>query len=150
MPEIDHEIKISAPPEQVFAALTTLDGVKGWHNPDAEGTGEVGSEWVFRFTDHPEFGWEVVDIGRAEQGRVAVHPRTRGFRGNHRNLHADEDRRRSHPRRARTRRLAGHTRQLPQVQHDVGRAAAPSARLRRDRRRRTGIRVGDLSCPSRA
>ncbi len=37
MPEIDHEIKIDATPEQVFAALTTLDGVKGWHTPDGDG-----------------------------------------------------------------------------------------------------------------
>ena len=60
MPEIDHEIKIASTPEQVFTALTTLDGVKGWHTPVAKGTGEVGSEWVFSFTDHSEFGWEVV------------------------------------------------------------------------------------------
>jgi hypothetical protein len=39
--------------------LTTLEGVKGWHTPTASGTGEVGSEWVFSFADHPEFGWGV-------------------------------------------------------------------------------------------
>jgi uncharacterized protein YndB with AHSA1/START domain len=59
MPEIDHEIKVSATPEQIFAALTTLDGVKGWHTPTASGTGAVGSEWIFGYTGHPEFGWEV-------------------------------------------------------------------------------------------
>ena len=59
MHEIDHEIKVSAPPERVFAALTTLDGVKGWHTPNASGDGSVGSEWVFTFADHPEFSWEV-------------------------------------------------------------------------------------------
>ncbi len=37
MPEIDHELKIDATPEQVYAALTTLDGVKGWHTPTASG-----------------------------------------------------------------------------------------------------------------
>src|SRR3954468_23714255 len=58
MPEIDHEIKIDATPDKVFAALTTLDGVKSWHAPTARGTGEVGSEWVFPFANHPEFGWE--------------------------------------------------------------------------------------------
>jgi uncharacterized protein YndB with AHSA1/START domain len=60
MPQIDHEIKIAATPEQVFTALTSLDGVKGWHTPTATGTGEVGTEWVFSFADHPEFGWEVI------------------------------------------------------------------------------------------
>jgi uncharacterized protein YndB with AHSA1/START domain len=59
MPEIDHEIKIAATPEKVFTALTTLDGVKGWHAPTATGTGEVGSEWIFSYADHPEFGWEI-------------------------------------------------------------------------------------------
>jgi uncharacterized protein YndB with AHSA1/START domain len=59
MPEIDHELKIDAPPERVYEALTTLEGVKGWHNPSVSGSGEIGSEWVFAFADHPEFGWEV-------------------------------------------------------------------------------------------
>lgn len=60
MPEIEHEIRIAAAPERVFAALTTVDGVKGWHTPTVAGDGEVGGEWVFTFADHPEFGWEVV------------------------------------------------------------------------------------------
>jgi uncharacterized protein YndB with AHSA1/START domain len=67
MPEIDHEIKISATPERVFAALSTLDGIKGWHTPTATGTGEVGTEWIFSFADHPQFGWEITasdDPGR--------------------------------------------------------------------------------------
>ena len=44
MPEISHQINVSGSTEQVFAALSTLDGVKGWHTPTASGTGEVGSE----------------------------------------------------------------------------------------------------------
>lgn len=59
MHEIDHEIRIAAAPERVYAALTTPDGLRGWHNPDVSGDGSVGSEWVFTFADHPEFGWEV-------------------------------------------------------------------------------------------
>lgn len=59
MHQIDHELKINAAPEQAYAALSTLDGVKGWQTPTASGTGEVGSEWVFSFADHPEFAWEV-------------------------------------------------------------------------------------------
>jgi len=61
LPTIDHEIKIDAPPEKVFAALTTLDGLKGWHAPSAAGSGDVGSEWVFSYADHPEFAWEVTE-----------------------------------------------------------------------------------------
>jgi uncharacterized protein YndB with AHSA1/START domain len=61
MAEISQQINISGTPEQVFAALSTSAGVKAWHTPAAEGTGEVGSEWVFGFADHPEFGWEIVE-----------------------------------------------------------------------------------------
>ena len=62
MTSLTHEFTESfdATPERVFAALTTLDGVKGWHTPTATGSGDVGTEWVFSFADHPEFGWEVV------------------------------------------------------------------------------------------
>jgi uncharacterized protein YndB with AHSA1/START domain len=62
VPQIDHEIKISAAPELVYDALTTLNGVKGWHTPTATGSGALGSEWVFSFADHPEFNWEIVAL----------------------------------------------------------------------------------------
>jgi uncharacterized protein YndB with AHSA1/START domain len=57
--DIDHELKIDATPEQVFAALSTLDGVKGWQTATASGSGAVGTRWVFSFAGHPEFVWEV-------------------------------------------------------------------------------------------
>ena len=60
MAEIRHEIKIAATPARVYAALTTLDGVRSWHTPLAEGTGAVGSTWAFVFTGRAEFDWEVV------------------------------------------------------------------------------------------
>lgn len=60
MPDIDHEIKIDGPPERVFAALTTLDGVARWHTPGSRGSGEVGSVWVFSYAGHPEFHWGIV------------------------------------------------------------------------------------------
>ena len=75
MHQIDHEINVSASPEQVYQALTTLDGVKGWHTPTASGTGAVGSEWVFTFADHPEFCWE---IAASEAPRKVVWKCTRG------------------------------------------------------------------------
>jgi uncharacterized protein YndB with AHSA1/START domain len=60
MPTIDHEIRIAAPADRVFTALSTLAGMRAWHTPNAEGGGGVGSTWVFPFADHPEFAWEVV------------------------------------------------------------------------------------------
>ena len=59
MPEIDHEIKIVSTPERVFAALSTIDGVRGWHAPTATGIGTLGSQWLFSYADGPEFGLEV-------------------------------------------------------------------------------------------
>ena len=60
MPVIDQEIRIQGSPEQVYAALTTVDGIRAWHAPGARGTGEIGTEWVFPYAGHPEFVWEVV------------------------------------------------------------------------------------------
>ena len=37
MTEINHEIKIKAAPERVFAALTTEDGLKGWYSAHVAG-----------------------------------------------------------------------------------------------------------------
>lgn len=62
MADINHEIKIAAPPERVYAALTTLDGVRSWHTPLAEGTGAVGSTWAFTFTGRAEFDWEIAAL----------------------------------------------------------------------------------------
>jgi uncharacterized protein YndB with AHSA1/START domain len=61
VPDIDHELKIAATPEQVYAALTTPDGLRGWHAPTVTGSGEVGGEWTFAYADHPEFRWAVVE-----------------------------------------------------------------------------------------
>lgn len=60
MLEIDHEIRIEATPEEVFAALSTRDGLAAWHTPNVTGSGDVGGEWVMTFTGRPEFGWEVI------------------------------------------------------------------------------------------
>jgi uncharacterized protein YndB with AHSA1/START domain len=61
MAEISHEIRISGTPEAVYDALTTIDGVRSWQTPNAEGTGAVGTEWVFTFTGRPQFVWEITE-----------------------------------------------------------------------------------------
>jgi uncharacterized protein YndB with AHSA1/START domain/DNA-binding transcriptional ArsR family regulator len=45
------EIVVAAPREQVYDALTTLDGLAGWWVPDASGSPEPGGELTFRFGD---------------------------------------------------------------------------------------------------
>ena len=62
MPEIDHQINVSANAEQVFVALATADGLRAWHNRDVTGAGSVGDTWQFRFADHPEFRWKVTAL----------------------------------------------------------------------------------------
>jgi uncharacterized protein YndB with AHSA1/START domain len=76
MVEIVHEIKISAAPQEVYDALTTLDGVRSWHTPLAEGTGAVGSTWAFKFTGRAEFDWQVVasDINERVQWKCTKGP----------------------------------------------------------------------------
>lgn len=61
MADIAHEIRISGTPEQVFDALATADGVRSWQTPHVEGTGAVGTEWVFTFTGRPQFVWEITE-----------------------------------------------------------------------------------------
>lgn len=75
MADIRHEIMITAPPERVFEALSTPAGIAGWHTPSVQGSGAVGSEWVFGYADHDEFGWHVM---LSEPSRSVVWRCTRG------------------------------------------------------------------------
>jgi uncharacterized protein YndB with AHSA1/START domain/DNA-binding transcriptional ArsR family regulator len=43
------QVAIAAPVEDVLAAVTTLDGVAGWWNPDVTGSPEPGGDLTFRF-----------------------------------------------------------------------------------------------------
>jgi len=76
VPDIDHEIKITAPPEKVYEALATHEGVTSWQTPAAVGTGAVGSEWVFPYTGRPEFVWEITasEPGQRVQWRCTEGP----------------------------------------------------------------------------
>lgn len=60
MADIEHEIKVRATPEVVFAALSTPAGMRGWHSSEVEGSGEVGSDWLLRSPDAPDFVWRVI------------------------------------------------------------------------------------------
>src|SRR5215468_9084619 len=59
--DVVHEIKIKAAPERVFQALTTLQGLRGWHSTQADGAGGAGGVLTFRHADGPTFRWEVTD-----------------------------------------------------------------------------------------
>ncbi len=51
MPHILHQIKISAPPERVFDAIATADGLRSWWTTDAIAEPIEGSIAEFGFND---------------------------------------------------------------------------------------------------
>ncbi len=49
MVDILHRIGITAPPDEVYAALTKVDGLASWWTQDTDGDGSVGGTLRFRF-----------------------------------------------------------------------------------------------------
>lgn len=52
MATIHHKIQIQAPKTEVYAALSTLDGLRGWWTTTTTGVTEEGGVIDFRFGDH--------------------------------------------------------------------------------------------------
>jgi uncharacterized protein YndB with AHSA1/START domain len=52
MHDIVHELTIAAPPDAVYAAITTAPGLANWWTTDCEVSADVGSEATFGFEDH--------------------------------------------------------------------------------------------------
>lgn len=90
-----HAVDITGDPAKVHAALTILEGLKGW--TVAEVSGGVGSTWTVKYPDGPTVVWEVTaqddhrvawtcvsgpdvstgttvafDLGRTPDGRVQI------------------------------------------------------------------------------
>lgn len=51
MPDMLHEISVDRPPGDVYAALTTEDGLTGWWTADVEAEPREGSTALFGFGD---------------------------------------------------------------------------------------------------
>ncbi|MBZ5578321.1 MAG: SRPBCC domain-containing protein [Acidobacteriia bacterium] len=49
MPDLLHEISVQAPPERVYAALTTPDGLRAWWTVDVTAEERVGGRARFGF-----------------------------------------------------------------------------------------------------
>ncbi|MFI7551653.1 SRPBCC domain-containing protein [Micromonospora sediminimaris] len=49
MLDILHRVGVTSDPEDVYAALTTVDGLANWWTTDTDGDGEVGGVLRFRF-----------------------------------------------------------------------------------------------------
>jgi uncharacterized protein YndB with AHSA1/START domain len=59
MADILHRVGIIAAPEEVYEALTTIDGLAAWWTTDT--TGESGGTLRFRFGDVGGFDMKVID-----------------------------------------------------------------------------------------
>jgi uncharacterized protein YndB with AHSA1/START domain len=62
MATISHEIRIAAPRDRVYAALSTRDGLTSWHTADLEGDVEEGEEALFRFNGREPFRWRFLEL----------------------------------------------------------------------------------------
>jgi uncharacterized protein YndB with AHSA1/START domain len=51
MPDILHRVGAAAPPQRVYQALTTLEGLRGWWIADTQGDPRPGGTIDFGFTD---------------------------------------------------------------------------------------------------
>jgi uncharacterized protein YndB with AHSA1/START domain len=68
MVDILHKVGVAASsPEQVYEALTTVDGLAGWWTEDTEGSADVGGVLQFRF---PAGGFDMEVIEERPSERV--------------------------------------------------------------------------------
>jgi uncharacterized protein YndB with AHSA1/START domain len=68
MADILHRVGIKdATPEEVYEALTTVDGLAGWWTGDTGGSSDVGGVLEFRFPPVGGFDMKVVDLRPAER-----------------------------------------------------------------------------------
>ena len=65
MASTEHRITIDASKDQVFEAITTADGLKGWYSPDVAGKSDKGGEVTLSFTEKEgPFRWRVTEAER--------------------------------------------------------------------------------------
>ena len=62
MVDILHRVGATAPLDQVYAALATVEGIAGWWTTDTTGSSEAGGTVVVRFGDVGGFDLKVVDV----------------------------------------------------------------------------------------
>ena len=75
MVDILHRIGVTSSPDDVYAALTTTDGLAGWWTEDTKGDGDVGGVIRFRFENAPApggFDMKVLETRPAELVRWEV------------------------------------------------------------------------------
>jgi uncharacterized protein YndB with AHSA1/START domain len=62
MTTISHKLAIDAPKDEIFAAITTEKGLKGWYSPTIEGKTDKGGEVTLSFSEHEgPFRWKITE-----------------------------------------------------------------------------------------
>lgn len=62
MANINHEIKIKASPEKIFAAINNVNDLKAWHTADTEGKSGLNDVLKFNGTGKPTFLWKIIQL----------------------------------------------------------------------------------------
>ena len=63
MPDMHHEVWINTPPEKVYEAITTAEGLRGWWTDDLEADPRVGSTAEFGFNNRSTlFRMRIVEL----------------------------------------------------------------------------------------
>lgn len=62
MTKIEHEIKIKSNLNDVYQALTTLDGLKSWHSAQMEGESKLNGQLITKGRDKPTFVWKIIAL----------------------------------------------------------------------------------------
>ena len=65
MADIVHKIQISKPKEDVYSAVATVDGLKGWWTTNVDGESKEGSNLTFKFPEEGP-GFEVMELYEPE------------------------------------------------------------------------------------
>lgn len=72
MVDILHRIGITAAPEEVGAALTTIEGLRGWWTDDTSGATGIGEVIRFRFAGAPAPGGFDMEVLESEPGKLVL------------------------------------------------------------------------------
>jgi uncharacterized protein YndB with AHSA1/START domain len=57
-----HRVRIDAPRNKVFEAITTANGLRGWYTPGIEGDVLINGEATFTFDGKEPFRWKFVEL----------------------------------------------------------------------------------------
>jgi uncharacterized protein YndB with AHSA1/START domain len=69
MTALSHQIRISAPRDRVYEAISTRDGLAGWYTADLEGAVGGGKEALLKFAGHEPFRWRFTELSPGSRFR---------------------------------------------------------------------------------